>query len=79
MRYKEVKYAEEWARGQHDGHTSRQVENWLYCDDCRLKFRTGLAPAQIERALQNLHRRKEDKVNGRQDQGEKGKRLSKRV
>ena len=54
MKYKEIKHHEEWLAGQHGGHKSYQKDNWLYCDTCCLKFRTGLSSKQIDRVLKRI-------------------------
>lgn len=43
MKYKVVKYYEEWLAGQHGGHKGYEKDGWLYCNTCGLKLRIRVA------------------------------------
>jgi len=53
-KYREVAHYEEWLAGQHGGHKSYQRNNYLYCDECKLKFRTGVSEEQANKVLKRI-------------------------
>ena len=56
VRYAEVHHYKTWLAGQHGRHKSYQKDNYLYCDTCKLKFRTGLSEEQIDCCLTKVRR-----------------------
>ena len=45
--------------GNHGAHNSYQKDNYLYCETCQVKFRTGVSEADAERTLKRIKANKE--------------------